>query len=136
MSFDILNAANLTIEETAEMVLVHPVTGLEMYADNDETKPIKFTLIGTSNPKHRKAVEALMRAKNKRGKREPTVEESREDSINFLVALSVKVDNMDYGGRPITSPEVFKELYSNEKLSWVRDQVSNFLAVSDNFIKA
>lgn len=135
MSFDIFNAS-IAIEETAEMVLSHPVTGMDLYADNDESKLIKFTLIGTSNPKHRKAIEALKRAQNKRGKREPTLEESREDSINFLVALSVKVDNMNYNGKEINSPEVFKELYSNEKLSWVRDQVSTFLSVSENFIKA
>ena len=135
MAFDIFST-NITLEETAEMVLVHPVTGVDITDPKDEEKVVKFTLIGTSNPKHRKAIEALMKAKNKRGKREPTLEESRKESIDFLVALSVSVENMLYNGQEINTAEVFRELYSNEKLAWVRDQVSAFLSLSDNFIQA
>ena len=136
MTFDILNVSGITLEETAEMTLVHPVTGVEFADPKDETKVVKFILIGQSNPKHKKALDALMKARAKRGKREPTMEESRQDSINFLVALSVKVENMKYGDQAIDSPEVFKELYSNEKLAWIRDQVSVFLSASENFIQA
>lgn len=138
MAFDISNVAGVAVEETSEMNLLHPVTGIEMYDPDlgeDEGKVV-FTLVGPSNPKHRKAVEVLNKAKAKRGKREPTLAEAREESLNFLVALSVSVTNMEYKGQKIDSQEVFKELYSDEKLSWVRDQVSEFLSNSTNFINA
>jgi hypothetical protein len=138
MAFDLKQQTNLAIEQTAEMVLVNPVTGVDLFDPDkgEEDGVVKFTLVSKSNPKHLKAVEVLNKAQAKRGNRKPTMAEAREESVNFLVALSISVDNLEYDGQPINTPAAFKALYEDEEYSWVRDQVSDFLSKETNFIHA
>jgi hypothetical protein len=140
MAFDIMDT-ELVLEDTAEMVLINPKTGEEMYdkEKGPEEGKVVFTLVGQANPKYLKAVEAMRKA-NKRitqnGNKDATLEEGRQVSVNFLASLSVSVENMTYGGKAIDSAEQFKELYSNEKLSWIREQVNTFLTDNKSFFKA
>lgn len=140
MAFD-LATSDLTLEETAEMVLLHPKTGEELF-DTDlgpEEGKIVFTLVGRANPKYLKAVEAMRKANNRitqRGNKEATLEESRQVSVNFLASLSISVENMLFEGEEIDSTEQFKKLYSTEKFAWVREQVNTFLTDDKSFFKA
>lgn len=123
----------LSLVETAEMTLKHPTDGYVL--GEDEGTPVTFTLHGTASRQHRKAIDVLVRKKKQRGNREATLEEARKESIDFLVALSVSVANMEYKGQAINTPEAFADLYSDESLSWVRNQVSDFVGSVDGFLK-
>lgn len=126
------NAKSKAYEETATLKLVDPETKAEIEEDG---KPVTITLYGASSSKHRKAVDALLKANNKRGKREATLEERRNDSIDFLVTLSADTENFeDENGEAIKTAEQFKTLYSDESISWVRDQVQEFVGDPLNFL--
>lgn len=128
------NARSKAYDETATLTLVDPETGAEIEADG---APVTVTVYGAASNKHRKAVDALLKATNKRGKRDATLEERRQDSIDFLVALSVETSNfVDDEDEPIKTAEQFKKLYSDESVSWVRDQVQEFIGDPLNFLPA
>jgi hypothetical protein len=120
-------------EETATLNLVDPETGVELEVEN---KPVSITMYGQASAKHRKAVDALMTKANKRGKRESTLEEKRQESLDFLVALSVSTSNfVDEDEQPISTPEQFKTLYADESVAWIRDQVQEFIGNPLSFMK-
>jgi hypothetical protein len=125
----------LALADTTEMQLKHPVTDEVLYADKEETQPVTFTLYGSSSKQYRKAVDALMRKAHQRGKREATPAERREDSRAFLVALSVKIDNMEYKGEPVNTPEAFDALYSDDSLGWILEQVNAAIGSVEGFLK-
>ncbi len=131
MAFDI---SSIALQDTAEMQLVHPVTG-DVLFDGTEDKPVTFTLAGVSSQKYRKAVDAMLRSQNKRGKREASPDERRDESNTFLAALSIKVENMEYDGEPVSTLESFKALYADESLGWIKAQVNDFLGSTEAFLK-
>ncbi len=127
----------MTFAETATLNLVDPITGIDLEEDG---KPVSITVYGKSSKQHRKAVEALLKKEEKleasKKKGSALLDERRANSIEFLMAISVSTDNLvDADNNPVESAEQFKELYSDEEVSWIRDQVSAFASVDTNFMK-
>ena len=125
---------SLALQEEAELHLINPRDSQPIYADKAETKPVKIKLYGTASDAYRKAVDKMMAKNAKRGKREATPAEAREQSVDFLAALSISTENLNMNGAPIDTVEGFKELYSNSKFSWVREQVDAFLGNTESFL--
>lgn len=123
----------LAMTDTAEMQLKHPTDGFVI--GEDEGTPVTFTVHGSASRQYRKQVDAMVRRNNQRGKRQATLEEARKENIEFLAALSIKVSNMEYKGKAIETQEDFIALYSDESLSWVREQVATFVGSVDGFLK-
>lgn len=139
MTFD-LNTLALSTEAEA-LHLTHPVTELPLYApvakgEDPESKPVRILLHGTASKQYRKAVDAMLKRNAKRGRREATPDESREASVDFLVALSVSTENLSLDGEEINSPEMFKKLYSDDRFSWVKAQADSFLSATESFLQA
>ena len=137
MTFE-LNSLALSDETTVQ--LVHPVTEMPLYApvkkgEDSESKPVQVSVKGSASQAYRKAVDAMMKRAAKRGKREATPEEVREQSVDFLVALSVKIDNMTLDGEPVDNAEAFRKLYSDPRYDWVKDQVNTALNSVESFLK-
>jgi hypothetical protein len=132
MSFE-LN--QLALEDQAALHLTHPATDMPLYADKEETKPVQIILKGQASQTYARAVDAMMKAAAKRGKREATPAEAREQSVNFLVALSVTAENLTLDGEPVDSQEAFRKLYSDERFGWIKTQVNEFLGKTEAFLK-
>lgn len=137
MTFE-LNSLALSDETTVQ--LVHPVTEVPLFApvkkgEDAESKPVQVTVKGTASQAYRKAVDAMMKKAAKRGKREATPEEIREQSVDFLVALSVKIDNLTVDGEAVDSAEAFRKLYSDARFDWVKDQVNAAISDVQGFLK-
>jgi hypothetical protein len=126
------NPKSKSYEETATLNLIDPETDSEIEV---EGKPVSITVYGKASKQHRKAVEVLLKRREDRAKqkKKETLETGRADSIEFLVALSVSSDNLEYNDELVETAEQFKELYSDEEISWVRDQVNSFISVDTNF---
>jgi hypothetical protein len=125
---------SLKLSETTEMLLKHPATGEVL--EDEKGKPVVFTLCGTASREYQKAVDVLVRKKKQRNGREATHAESRADSIEFVTSLTKKVDNMNYpDGVALDNPEAIKALYTDESLSWIRDQVNSELNSVEAFLK-
>lgn len=137
MSFEL---SSLALNYDAELHLVHPVTEAPLYAKPDpkgdpEGKPVKILMHGTASPQYRKSVDVLMKKNAKRGNKPATPDEIRESSVEFLVALAVKAENLMLDGEPLDNKEAFRKMFSDERYSWVKSQCDSFLGNTENFIK-
>jgi hypothetical protein len=131
---------SLALSEEATVQLRHPVTEVPLFApvkkgEDPESKPVQITVKGSASQAYRRAVDAMMKKAAKRGKREATPDEIREQSVDFLVALSVKIDNMTLDGEEVASAEVFRKLYSDPRYDWIKEQVNAAVGDTGAFLK-
>lgn len=124
----------LALSETTDLLLKHPVTG-EVLGE-DEGKPVTFTLYGSASKQYRKAVDVMMKAADKRGNKKATPAEKRQESIEFLVSLTVKADNIEYNGAPLDNPTALADFYGDDKFNWVREQINEAIGSVEGFLQS
>lgn len=132
MTFEI---SNISLQEEATVHLTNPKNDAPLYADAKETQPVQIVIRGTASAAYRKAVDQMMKKSAKRGKRDATPDEIREQSVDFLVALSVRGENITYKGEKLDNPDTFRKLYSDESLGFIKDQINNALGSVELFLK-
>jgi hypothetical protein len=125
---------SLALKDTTELQLRHPVTEELLWADKEQTKPVAISLYGTSSKQYRNAITAMQNRQLRRGKQKVSAETLREESISLLVSCSDAGINMDYNGAALDNEDAFRALYSDPKLSWVKDQVDAALGDPANFL--
>lgn len=129
------NLNSLSLKDTVNLHLKHPVTDELLYADAEETKPVQIVLYGTASTQYRNAVAAMQSRSLKRGKRPATIDEMRDESVRLLAACSDSGVNFDYQGEVPTTTEAFKQLYADPSFSWLKDQVDAGLGDISNFLE-
>lgn len=128
--------STLATKDTTELHLRHPVTEELLYADEAKKKPVTITLYGSSSKQYRNAVNAMQNRQLKRGKKQLTAEQMREEGIALLVACSDKATNLELRkGVPVDSDAAFRELYSDDKFGWLKDQVDEAVGTVANFLE-
>jgi hypothetical protein len=133
-SFDILSSE---LNDTTVLHLEHPVNG-PIYADEAQTLPVTIELYGRSSKTHRQWLAlALRKQEANRNKKEKskTPDEMLEENAEFFATMTVAIKNMNMGGKPIESKEDFKKLYSNPKLMWITEAVSQSLGDTESFLQ-
>lgn len=128
------NLDTLSLKDTTELQLRHPVSDELLFADKDQTKPVAIALFGTSSKQYRNAITAMQNRQLKRGKKPATADLLREESVTLLTACSDKAINLTYKGNAIDSDEAFRALYSDPAFSWLKDQVDAALGDVSNFL--
>lgn len=128
------NLDTLSLKDTIALQLRHPVTDELLFADDAKTKPVEIELHGTSSKEYRNAITAMQNRALKRGKKQATAEVMKEESIELLVACSVKINNLSYAGKPVADDTAFRALYGDAKFSWLKDQVDAGLGDTANFL--
>jgi hypothetical protein len=124
---------NKVFEETATLILKDPETEMDLEVDG---KPVSITVYGQSSQKYQKLMDVLATKERAGNNKNKSLEVRKKESIDLLVQLSVSTENMEDGsGTPITTAQQFRELYSEESVSWIRDQVTAFVFNSSNFLK-
>ena len=126
--------------EATSVVLTHPQTGDNLV--NDEGKEITIHVFGKASKKHRdfsdSRLKSALEKQKKAGKitaQELTVEKIRSESVEFAVAMSSHIENMEGDdGKPINTPEAFKVIYENPEYYWLLDQVNAAIENDSNFI--
>ena len=131
------NLDNLSLADTTILHLKHPVSEELLYAKPDEKGgAVTITLHGTSSKEYRNAITAMQNRSLKRGKKQATAEQMREEGVELLVACSAKASNFSYTGKPVMDAETFRTLYSDAKFSWLKEQVDAALGDTGNFLPA
>lgn len=131
---------DLALEENAKLHLAHPKNdGSMLYApalpgQPEDSRPVELNVYGPASTQFRKAMDVMHKKTAKRGKREPTSEESREQSVDFLVAVAIDFSNIKFDGQVVNTPESFRKLFSNPKWEWVTKQATSFLFEDSNFL--
>lgn len=122
------------MEETGVLHLKDAGDSL-MYADGengepDESKPMRVHLYGPGSKQYARALNAkanrqvdLLKAK---GKTKESVDDAIKSNAEFLAACTARFENID--DEPM-------DVYTNQKLSFIRDQIAAFLNETANFTK-
>ena len=126
----------LSLKDTVELQLRHPVTDESLFADEAKTLPVCITLYGTSSKQYRNAITNLQNRQLNRGKKKVSAEVMRDEGIEILVACSEKATNMVYNGAPVTNAATFRALYSDPTFGWLKDQVDAALGDVGNFLNS
>lgn len=134
MSF---NLNSLALHDSFVLQLKHPVEGTPLFADEAETEAVSITLYGTSSKQYRNAVTAMQNRQLRRNakKERASAEDLKEESISLLVACSATSAFLSLDDKPVTDAATFRQLYSDARFSWVKDQVDEALADTSNFLE-
>lgn len=134
-----MDLSTLEVPETADVHIEHPKAG-KLYTDGDKGKPVIITVHGPASDaavkQRRKATNELHRLIAKKGKKgfgQRSAEESEEDEVQRLVALTSSVSNLEYNGEEIT-PQNIDQVYSDPKMGWLVDQIKGKLLSWEDFL--
>lgn len=133
-NFDLLN---LQLQDSTELHLLNPVSGMPMYADDAETKPLVIVLYGKSSKQHRQWLTAAIRKNDaeSRKKKSKTADELIEESAEYYAVMTAAMKNMSIGDVELNSKDAYKALYSNPALDWIFTQVSEKLGDTEAFLQ-
>lgn len=126
------NLESLALKETAAMTVRHPATG-EALAD-DKGNAVTIDICGTSSKQYRDAITRMQQRALRRGKKNPTVAELREEGVELLVQCSDRINNLTYKNEPVDTAEAFRAIYGDPKFAWLKDQVDEFLGSTSDFL--
>lgn len=125
---------SLSLKDTVELQLRHPVSDELLFADKEGKEPVAIVIYGTSSKQYRNAITAMQNRQLRRGKKAVSAEVLREESVSLLVACSEKAVNLTYKGAPVETEDAFRALYSDPAFSWLKDQVDAALGDVSNFL--
>ena len=128
------NLNSLAINDNTVLHLLHPANGEKLYADENETAAVTITIASTGTKAYRQAVAAMQNRTLKRGKKQATAEQQKEEGVELLVACCITSDNLEYNGNPVKTESDFRALLSDDKLSWIKHQVDEALGDIERFI--
>ena len=127
------NLDSLALVETANIALRHPSTG-EALVD-EKGNAVTIDIYGTSSKQYRDAILRMQQRALRRGKKTPTPAELKDEGVELLVAVSDKINNLEYKQAPVNTAEAFRALYNDHAFSWLKDQVDEALGTVDSFLK-
>lgn len=135
MAFDITKVSGLALKDTYELQLKNPAT--EELLFDDEGKAVTITLYGKSSKQYRNAVTAMQNRELRRKfkKDSATAEQIQDESTGLLVACSA-TSTLEIDGVAVNDKDSFKQLYTDARFSWIRDQVDEALGDQSNFLQA
>lgn len=126
---------SLAINKTTfDLQLRHPTTDEPLFADKEDTKPLIITVFGPSSKEHRQATAAIQSKHLRRGTKKASLNELKEDSVEFLAACTEGSKNFVVEGKEPKTLADFKELYSNASYDWIRKQVDEAIGDVANFL--
>lgn len=127
---------SLAAADTFTLHLKNPKTEELLYDDLEKTKPVQIIIYGPSSAQYQEAVTAMQNRelKNQRDKKLKSAESIKAEGINLLVACSSHAENFTYKQAPLDNPEAFKALYSDARLSWIKDCVDTAIADQGNWL--
>lgn len=132
-------ALAIEVEKPSRMVLVHPVS--RQPVRDKEGKEAFINLYSADSEMARKHQRAVTRRQlAMRGRAKNTPEELEANAVGLLAALTAPDWYLvDFNGDPIDvpySPENARELYTEPAVSWIREQVDEYVGDRGNFSKA
>lgn len=128
------NITKKVISDSGVLHLCDPETGVLLYADEAETKPLTIEIHSKASKAYRNALSTLLRKSSAR-KGKATFENNVEDNNVLLSQICIKANNFDMGTGAIDSPAKFLELFNEAGLYWIKDAVSQFLEENASFLQ-
>jgi len=134
-----MDLSEINVPETAEIHIEHPTIG-KLYADDDRKKPMVIEVFGPASDEavkqRRKATrnaQQLIAKRGVKGLASRSPEDSEEDDIQRLIALTSSVKNLKYKGKVVDLNSI-EDLYRDPKMGWIVDQVKEKLSGWEDFL--
>jgi hypothetical protein len=136
-----MDLSTLSTRESAErgvkMEVTHPITGEPVCQDNGE--PVTITLAGADSDRYKRIqrfnLNRRLQKSGKRGSVTLTAEELDAERLEIAVACTLGWDGVIFQGQPAEcNAVVARQLYS--EVTWLREQVDDFITDRTNFLKA
>lgn len=124
--------SQLAAKDTFTLQLRHPATD-ELLADKDG--PVEVVIFGQSSKEYRNAVNAMQDRALKRGNKKLSAERMREENIELLVACTDKFNNLSLKGKPVSTVDDIRAVYSDDTYGWIRSQVDEAITDASNFLE-
>lgn len=106
-----------------------------MYADGDESKPMRVTVYGPGSKVYAKAFakknSRLLDRVRSRTKSKASEEELQEEEAEHLASLTKSMENVSYGD--LQGQEMFKAIYADLSIGFIADQVRSHIGEWGNF---
>lgn len=128
-------ALELSVDNPSRMTIVHPTTRQPLR--DAEGKPAYIELYSADSEIRRKHDRAVARRRlAMRGRGKITPEELEAEAVELLAALTTGWHLLDLAGDVVDvafTPENARELYAATKMTWLREQVDEYVGDRGNF---
>lgn len=129
----------IEMPETATIHIQHPKLGL-LYADDARTIAVTISVYSPASNAaielKRAAAKRMAERMGRRGMKALSAispEELEASELDRLCAMTADITGMEINGVPVTK-EHYRELYSNPRLGWVREQVVEKIGSWEDFL--
>lgn len=130
MAFEI---TTLQLKDTTDLYLLHPVTGEEL--EDDKGNKVIITLYGTSSKEYRNAITALQNRAASRKNKPFKPEQAKLEIIELLTECTAKISGLAIHGKEPETKDDYRAMYSDDSLSWIKDQVDAAIGDQSNFLE-
>lgn len=99
--------------------------------------PVEVIIFGPGSTEYSNAMakrQAAAMARLRKGKRDPSGEENRQENAAYLAALTERFINLDYDG--LTGRDLALAVYGDRSIGFIADQVAEFVGDWENFTRA
>ena len=131
-------ALALAVETPERMPVLHPVTKVPLV--DGTGKEAHIALFSSDSPQAQEHLRSLSRKRiASKNRTVLTIEEVERGQIDGLVKLTAGWYLVGLDGMALDvpfSPENARELYAEPAMAWLREQVEQFAADRENFLKA
>ena len=138
-----MDLSNLFATKHAVIYLTHPITGEQLYCDDEQKDPFTWSILGKHTAEYKKLLSAATRkAKEQFGDKKMSdlnddeLEQFNDIFANVIVETTVGFNIVLDGKKVKYSRAKAEELLNNEALYWLRDQVVSEGQKAANFILA
>lgn len=133
--FTFTDLQELETEDLATLHVLDPFKELPMY--DKDGNPVEIDLYGQDSNIYRQAQRSLLDRRLSKSSRTVTAEEIEHDTVEICVACTKDIRGLNLAGNPIgMDKKSLRALYSNSRLTWLRDQVDNFIRARGNYRRA
>lgn len=119
----------IAFNDTAEMVVKHPVTNADLIGEND--KPMTITVCGSQSRQFRDARNVQIDAGTEKPRAAVNAEHHEQTSIKLIADCTIKFNGLDLGDGPLDAKDAAVVYAGNP---WLYEQVDLFMAGKANFL--
>lgn len=131
-----MDISSLELQTTGVLHLFNPKTKEPLYdaGIEDDAHAVTITLASKASKQYRTAVNAMQQRTIKRGKKDATPQELREEGIELLASVCLGSQNLEYQGVPVQTKPQFRVFLSDPAMEEFKLQVDEALGNVDLFM--
>ncbi len=121
-------------EITAVMAVIHPITGEEMFQEDDT--PVTVTLLGMESSIAKRITKARAQKQLNKRNQKVDLDEAREFTISLQAKLITASQGLTENGQDLDLTDHATSVDVLTRYSWLREQIDEFITDRANFYKA